>query len=282
MPATKKEFPRVKFARGDLVFQEGQAADHMYLVQSGEIEIFQEALGIVIATLGKGQAFGEQALIVQSVRTTSARALSDSECLLICPERLREALHNTRDLSRSGIEALLLQLCMNNELLGQAAQNSFPVNAVHPEVAKVAKQNNPRTAEEFLQSEKGRALPTREGLLLRLVAGAKLRDVSFGVEQTLIPVGFYPEEAYVVLDGQITCTYPRYGRCVLGPGSVVGLAEGLTESRFTAKVVTSVRVTALRLPVHVIRSSLRVGNSGLRGIARIATQRILGTDTVEI
>lgn len=282
MPVAKREFPRVQFTQGELLFEEGQAAEHMYLVQSGEIQIFQKDPAVVIATLGKGEAFGEQALIMQSVRTSSARALSNAECMIICPERLREALHNTRDLSQPGIEAILLQLCMNNELLGQASQNRFPVNAVIPEVAKIAKQNNPRTAEEFLQTEKGRQLPTREGLLLRLIASARLREVFFGVDQTVIPVGKYPDEAYVVLEGQVTCTYPRYGKCLLGPGSVLGLAEGLTDSRFSAKAIASVRVFGLRLPVQVIRSSLRVGNPGLRGVARISAQRILGTDSVEI
>ena len=63
---------RATFNAGDVIFQAGEPADVMYVVQAGQVDIV--AKGEVINTLGEGEFFGEMALIDHSPRSASAVA----------------------------------------------------------------------------------------------------------------------------------------------------------------------------------------------------------------
>jgi uncharacterized membrane protein len=67
---------------GDTLFQVGEPGESLYVVQSGEIELFiRDTVGqrIPLAIVGSGEVFGELALLDRSPRTATAIALTDSE-----------------------------------------------------------------------------------------------------------------------------------------------------------------------------------------------------------
>lgn len=71
------------FKQGTLVFREGEMASGIYSIMSGSIEIVKEgkngAPARRVALLGKGDIFGEMALVLRSnTRTASARAVEPS------------------------------------------------------------------------------------------------------------------------------------------------------------------------------------------------------------
>ena len=70
---------------GDYVFQEGELGTEMFIIQDGRVEIFQ-TIGSQerqLATLEKGDFFGEMAILDGAPRAASVRALTDLKLLRI-------------------------------------------------------------------------------------------------------------------------------------------------------------------------------------------------------
>jgi CRP/FNR family transcriptional regulator, cyclic AMP receptor protein len=73
-------------AAGEFLFQAGDPGDSLFIVQSGEIELFiKDTAGqkIVLATPSPGDMFGELAMLDYGPRTATAVALQDSEILVL-------------------------------------------------------------------------------------------------------------------------------------------------------------------------------------------------------
>jgi uncharacterized membrane protein len=69
---------------GDTLFRVGEPGESLYVVQSGEVELFiRDTAGqrIPLAIVGGGEVFGELALLDRSPRTATAIALTDAELL---------------------------------------------------------------------------------------------------------------------------------------------------------------------------------------------------------
>jgi CRP-like cAMP-binding protein len=74
-----------KFAAGETIFREAEAGASMFIIQSGQVEIFRQQGGKEkqIAVLGPGDFFGEMSVLEEIPRTAAARALQDSQLLQI-------------------------------------------------------------------------------------------------------------------------------------------------------------------------------------------------------
>jgi CRP/FNR family cyclic AMP-dependent transcriptional regulator len=73
-----------RLGAGDTLFQVGEPGESLYVVRSGEVELFiKDTAGqrIPLAIVGAGEVFGELALLDRSPRTATAVALADSELL---------------------------------------------------------------------------------------------------------------------------------------------------------------------------------------------------------
>jgi flavin-dependent dehydrogenase len=68
---------------GEMIFRQGDAADCMFVVQRGQVEILrrEEDREYCLAELGEEEFFGEMALFGQEVRDATARAVGDA-CVL--------------------------------------------------------------------------------------------------------------------------------------------------------------------------------------------------------
>lgn len=83
-----------RFQRGELIFGEGSEGKELYVIASGEVEIELDPSLVgreptdsvfVAATLGRGQSFGEIALVDEGKRSAGARAASHDTRLVIIP-----------------------------------------------------------------------------------------------------------------------------------------------------------------------------------------------------
>ena len=84
------------FDLGDLVFEENSSSDELYVIAHGEVEILVDPALVsdqpdtpsrptTIATLRRGQCFGEVALVDQGLRSAAARSGTQDTRLLIIP-----------------------------------------------------------------------------------------------------------------------------------------------------------------------------------------------------
>jgi len=75
----EKDATPIPFTAGQIIFEEGQTRDFMYVVKKGEVDIVIR--GHVVETVGEDSFFGELALIDRAPR--SATAIAKTDCALI-------------------------------------------------------------------------------------------------------------------------------------------------------------------------------------------------------
>jgi CRP/FNR family cyclic AMP-dependent transcriptional regulator len=87
---------QVSYKKGDVLFEENDASDELYVVSNGGIEILinpsfvglEEGLdSIVLTEMRRGQVLGEVALVDQGLRTATARVNEDNTHVLRIPRK---------------------------------------------------------------------------------------------------------------------------------------------------------------------------------------------------
>ena len=78
------------FGAGQVVFEEGELGDSLYVIISGDVEVVQRigTRAQVIAELSPPEFFGEMSLIDKESRSATVRAKTDAELLKISSEDL--------------------------------------------------------------------------------------------------------------------------------------------------------------------------------------------------
>jgi CRP/FNR family transcriptional regulator, cyclic AMP receptor protein len=90
----EKQYERRRVNKGRRIFNEGEAGDFAYIVETGEIGIYKKIEGteVEITTLNPGEIFGEIAVLDGRERMASAIALVDSTLIIVAPETLEERI----------------------------------------------------------------------------------------------------------------------------------------------------------------------------------------------
>lgn len=109
------DFPTVTFDPGQRIFNAGDAADHLYFIQEGIVQLL-DAQGNVFAQISNGESFGEQAFLKGGIRGASAQALDKVSCVQISSADANLLLAEASPLLVPVFEALLLQQNMHNGL----------------------------------------------------------------------------------------------------------------------------------------------------------------------
>jgi len=78
-------FQVASFEPGQTIFNQGEPADCMYFIQSGEVEVLRSEDGAerVLARLSAGQYFGEMALLDSQPRNATVRAITAARMALL-------------------------------------------------------------------------------------------------------------------------------------------------------------------------------------------------------
>jgi CRP-like cAMP-binding protein len=87
-----------RYQAGENVFLEGSGSDDLYVILQGEVDILVnpglvsdqpgvELPSVTIATLRRGQSFGEIALVDQGVRSATACAATNETRMLVIPRK---------------------------------------------------------------------------------------------------------------------------------------------------------------------------------------------------
>lgn len=85
----------LKCKRGDRIVQAGATSREMYVILSGSVEV--RTGDHVVAELGRGELFGESALISSAPRTADVVALEDVEVLILSQDFLENGLRTMPD-----------------------------------------------------------------------------------------------------------------------------------------------------------------------------------------
>jgi len=116
--------------RGGRIIRTGDVGEEMFLLLSGAVEVEYTAAGDPrhLATLGKGQIFGEMAYLSKMPRTADVVALSDLELLIINQNFLRKVMARTPEVATKVLFNLALVLCerLRATTRGWAAAVSAP------------------------------------------------------------------------------------------------------------------------------------------------------------
>jgi len=111
------------YGSGAVIFAEGTRGDVMFVILDGIVEIFKTAHGgssKVLSTLGKGEFFGEMALIDESPRSASAIAKTDAKLLAMNENMLDAYIRTNPDFAAKMIRNLAKRLRGANKLIEQA------------------------------------------------------------------------------------------------------------------------------------------------------------------
>jgi CRP-like cAMP-binding protein len=89
------------WSAGGLVFEQGAPGDALYIILSGRIQIVdpEGPEETEVAVLGPGDFFGELSLLLHTQHTKSARALEDTELMVLPKASFQELLASHAELA---------------------------------------------------------------------------------------------------------------------------------------------------------------------------------------
>ena len=97
------------YARGEVIFREGEQGDRLFIVLSGEVEVWKHYRGAdanLLATYGTGRFFGEMALVDELPRSATSVATADSRLLYLRRDDFVELVRRYPPLATSVMRSL--------------------------------------------------------------------------------------------------------------------------------------------------------------------------------
>jgi CRP-like cAMP-binding protein len=157
----------------------------------------------------------------------------------------------------------------------KAAASSFAVDIDHLHALGVVDPYSPKSLELYGSGK----LTSEERLYFTLWGSSQLSTASFSARKRLVTKGAEVHAAYFIVSGNLLGidgdTIYR-----LGPGSVIGLAEGVGGLPYSMTVVSVDAVQARLIAMHKVDGLLAKMPAGLRGILRSAVVRTLALKSV--
>ena len=106
-----------KISANTVLFHEGDQGEDMYIIQSGKVKISKRIRGIekTLATLEKGEFFGEMAILNDKPRSATAETIEDCEMLSIDRKTFDTLIRGNAEIAVRFIKRLADRLRETNE-----------------------------------------------------------------------------------------------------------------------------------------------------------------------
>lgn len=116
-------------AKGDMLFQEGEPGNRMYVILDGKVKLGQasgDGRETLLAVLGPGEMFGELSLFDPGMRTSTATALTDAVVLGMGNDQLQPWLAGRPEVATALLQALARRLRRTNEAMADLVFSDVP------------------------------------------------------------------------------------------------------------------------------------------------------------
>ena len=117
------ELKKLTIDRGEILFNHGTPPFKMYFVEAGLIKLSQES-GNQIATVGKGECFGESSILLGEKRKLTAEVIENAKIRTISSELIEEQIQKQSGLVQIAVFGVLRRLDFMNILRNPSKQNS--------------------------------------------------------------------------------------------------------------------------------------------------------------
>jgi CRP-like cAMP-binding protein len=118
----------VHFEQGELIIQEGEMGDSMFLIIEGEVMVHR--LTKELTRLGERESFGEMALLDNEPRSATVTGISDVTCLKVDREEFYELMSEKIEIAHGIIRMLTHRLREANQKLSEKnTTQSAPISS---------------------------------------------------------------------------------------------------------------------------------------------------------
>ena len=147
-----------EFAKGTVLFREGEIGKEMFVIQAGRVAISKRVRDVekVLAVLGPGEFFGEMAIISNKPRNASASIAEDAKLLVIDPKTFEGMIRGNSEIAVRMIKKLADRLSEADSQIENLLL-SDPASRVVHHVLQTC-QSSGRQTEEGIEID----LPLRE------------------------------------------------------------------------------------------------------------------------
>jgi CRP/FNR family cyclic AMP-dependent transcriptional regulator len=168
---------------GKVIFKEDETGDTMYIIQQGRVKITKRVADVekILMVLGKGEFFGEMALIRQTKRTATATAVDNCELLAFNRNGFLSMISKNSNIAMNIIETLCLRLeKADNQIrdLAKRDMKSLVISALN-DLRRAAKSSADGQISQRINSTEREV----ESVIERLVASGFLSS-----DQTLLTI----------------------------------------------------------------------------------------------
>jgi CRP-like cAMP-binding protein len=237
------EFYEVLIKPGHYLFHEGDPADHLYVVLSGSIEIRLDASDTVVATLGQGESFGEQAILYKGMRGASAFAREQALCLEITAASLTRAIEAQPLFVQKTLRAMMLQLNQRNEMRRLIREKAeFPLELNFP-----AETPSGALYERITKD-----------LTMKMVHVDSTAAVKAMIDR---------QDALIVSSGSLKIKHGK-GEFLCGEGMIIGLCEAISDEPCVEQFEVTKTLNGWLINGPKLLQYFSGMNSGLFGICR--------------
>ncbi len=205
---------------GDEPVVQGAAGDRFYVIDIGEAEVVID--GFRVRQIGASDDFGERALLRDTPRTATIRALTEMHLLTIERDAFLEALTGESGVAFEAPDRLDVPLI-------EVLQALAPFEALDA------------------------------GSLRRLADGARRRELAAGT--TVFDVGDPSNCAYVILSGRVELQRDGQVTSVLLPGDIFGELSALHGTPRAGRAMVAVKAIVSVLPANAILEETRLANA---------------------
>ncbi len=111
-----KQFGRV-FKDGEVIFRQGDIGHEMYLIQSGKVKVIRETEQgkKIIATLKKGDFFGEMAIFDDLPRSATVEAEGETRLIVFDRQTIKTSLKTFPEIAAQLLEMMSRRLRLLDE-----------------------------------------------------------------------------------------------------------------------------------------------------------------------